>query len=114
MNSSHDAALPAPRKLWQRVLLMLLLAIAFQLSGWLLFFAAVAQLIFVLVNGQTNKRLVRFGRSLGLYLGQIAHFETFATEALPFPFSDWPGDAMSEDGGQGMSDSTNGTNSSAY
>jgi hypothetical protein len=30
------------------------------------------------------------GRSLGLYLRQIADFECFATEELPFPFSDWP------------------------
>lgn len=96
MNSSQEA-LPAPRKLWQRVLLMVLLAIAFQLSGWLLFFTAMAQLIFVLVTGQTNARLLRFGRSLGVYLAQIARFESFATEALPFPFSDWPSDAASSD-----------------
>lgn len=96
MNSSQDA-LPAPRKLWQRVLLMLLLAIAFQLSGWLLFFTAVAQLIFVLVTGAANARLLRFGRSLGHYLGQIARFETFTTEALPFPFADWPSETLSTD-----------------
>lgn len=93
--NTHQDALPPPRKLWQRVLLMLLLAIAFQLSGWLLFFTAVAQLVFVLVTGQTNARLLGFGRSLGLYLAQIARFETFGTEALPFPFADWPSDAMS-------------------
>lgn len=92
--NTHQDALPAPRKLWQRIVLMLLLAIAFQLSGWLLFFTAVTQLIFLLATGQTNTRLVRFGRSLGAYLAQIARFETFATEALPFPFTDWPSDAM--------------------
>jgi hypothetical protein len=98
MNSETKAeALPAPRKLWQRVLLMLLLAIAFQLSGWLLFATAVAQLIFVLATGEPNARLLRFGRSLGWYLGQVARFETFATEALPFPFSDWPSDRVSSD-----------------
>lgn len=92
--NTHQEALPAPRKLWQRILLMLLLAIAFQLSGWLLFFSAIAQLVFVLVTGQTNERLLRFGKSLAAYLAQIARFETFATEALPFPFADWPSDSM--------------------
>lgn len=99
--NTHQDALPAPRKLWQRVLLMLLLAIAFQLSGWLLFFTAVTQLIFVLVTGQTNTRLLRFGRSLGFYLAQTARFETFATEALPFPFADWPSDALSRNDANG-------------
>ena len=95
MNATPDA-LPAPRKLWQRVLLMLLLMLAFQLSASVLFFAAVLQLIFVLATGQHNLRLAGFGRSLGRYLGQIAGFETFATEDLPFPFSDWPSAARPE------------------
>jgi hypothetical protein len=37
-----------------------------------------------------NARLLAFGRSLGLYLGQIADFVSFATEDVPFPFGDWP------------------------
>jgi len=37
-----------------------------------------------------NERLVLFGRSLGRYLQQIAEFEIFATEEMPFPFNDWP------------------------
>jgi choline-glycine betaine transporter len=64
--------------------------LAFQLSASVLFFAALLQLVFVLATGQSNQRLAGFGRSLGRYLGQIAGFETFATEELPFPFSDWP------------------------
>ena len=34
--------------------------------------------------------LMAFGRSLERYQGQIADFVSFATEAPPFPFSDWP------------------------
>jgi len=34
--------------------------------------------------------LVSFGRSLALYLQQIANFLTFTTEEVPFPFKDWP------------------------
>lgn len=89
MNTPLETPLPQ-RTRWHRVLLMLLLAVAFQLSAWVLFFAAVLQLILLLVTGETNPRLSRFGQSLGRYLGQIADFETFGTEALPFPFNDWP------------------------
>ncbi|MES2976900.1 MAG: DUF4389 domain-containing protein [Pseudomonadota bacterium] len=84
---------PAPRKLWQRALLMLLFALAFQLSAWLLAASAVVQLIMTLATGNPNARLARFGLSLGTYLGQIASFEAFATQHLPFPFSEWPASA---------------------
>jgi hypothetical protein len=40
--------------------------------------------------GGSNARLRQFGRSLGRYLAQIASFETFASEELPFPFAEWP------------------------
>ena len=31
-----------------------------------------------------------FGGKLGIYLRQIAHFLTYASEEVPFPFSEWP------------------------
>ena len=51
---------------------------------------AVIQLIFSAFAGGPNARLSRFGRSLGRYLAQVASFETYASEELPFPFADWP------------------------
>ena len=51
---------------------------------------AAIQLIFSAFAGGPNARLSRFGRSLGRYLAQLASFETFASEELPFPFADWP------------------------
>jgi hypothetical protein len=42
------------------------------------------------VGGGSNERLRGVGRSIGRYLGQIAAFVSFATEDVPFPFSDWP------------------------
>jgi hypothetical protein len=79
-----------PRNLGVRALLMLLMAVAFQLTAWLLVGVAVLQLVLAAVTDGSNDRLRAFGRSLGLYLRQIADFESFATEELPFPFSDWP------------------------
>lgn len=92
MTDTALAIIP-PRKLWLRALLMLLMGAAFQLAAWVLAAVALLQLGFALFTDQPNPRLQSFGRSVGRYLGQIAGFVTFATEALPFPFSDWPAEA---------------------
>ena len=78
------------RKLWVRALLMLLMGAAFQIAAWVLVAVALLQLGFTLFTDQPNPRLQGFGRSVGRYLGQISGFVAFATETLPFPFSDWP------------------------
>ena len=82
--------LPPPRKLWVRALLMILLAAAFQLAASVLLFVAVVQLMLAAATDTPNARLQELGRSLGRYLAQIAAFESFGSEALPFPFSAWP------------------------
>ena len=76
--------------IWLRGLLMILMAVAFQISGTLLAAGAIVQFVLVLFSDAPNARVVAFGRSLGLYLSQIAGFVTFATEDVPFPFSAWP------------------------
>lgn len=81
---------PAPRKLWVRALLMLLMMAAFHIAAWVLFFTALLQLVLAAVTDAPNPRLTGFGHSVGRYLGQIADFGSFTTEELPFPFSDWP------------------------
>jgi Domain of unknown function (DUF4389) len=86
-----------PRKLWVRLLLMVLMAAAFQLAASLLFFVALLQLVLATVNDTPNARLRLFGRGLGRYLAQIADFESFGTEALPFPFSEWPDEGAEDD-----------------
>ncbi len=78
------------RSLWTRVLLMILLAIAFQIAITVLGAVALVQLAFAVFGGGSNARLRHFGPSLGRYLAQLTSFETFASEELPFPFADWP------------------------
>ena len=90
MTENAMVTTPAPRKLWVRALLMLLMCAAFQLAAWLLVLTALVQLVFAVFNDEPNRRLQRFGSGVGLYLTQIASFVTFATETVPFPFSDWP------------------------
>ena len=87
---NREITLATPRKLWIRGLLMILLAAAFQLAASLLAFIAVLQLVLAAATGAPNIRLQHLGRSLGRYLAQIADFESFGSEELPFPFNAWP------------------------
>lgn len=82
-----------PRKWWVRALFMLLMVIAFHVAAWVLVIDAVLQLVLSAVTDGTNERLRVLGRGVGRYLGQIAQFVSFATEEVPFPFSDWPSGA---------------------
>lgn len=79
-----------PRNIWMRGLFMLLMGLAFQVSGTVLCIVALIQFVIVLLTGAPNERLVSFGRSLGNYFRQLVQYLTFATEAMPFPFSAWP------------------------
>jgi hypothetical protein len=83
--NTHDK-----RSIWIRGFFMILMAIAFHISGMLLAVAAIVQFVLALASDGPNARLIAFGQSLGLYLGQIASFVSFATEDVPFPFSAWP------------------------
>jgi hypothetical protein len=84
-------AAPAPRRsLWLRALLMILMAMAFYVTTLLLGLLAAVQFVLALVSDAPNARLRAFGQSLGQYLRLIANFVSFATEDVPFPFSDWP------------------------
>lgn len=83
-------ALTVKRTLPVRALLMLLMCLAFQLAAWVLIAIALLQLGFAALSDGPNARLQGLGRSVGRYLGQIADFVSFSTEAAPFPFSDWP------------------------
>ena len=87
---NREITLAPPRKLWVRGLLMILLAAAFPLAASLLAFIAVLQLVLAAATGAPNIRLQHLGRSLGRYLAQIADFESFGSEELPFPFNAWP------------------------
>jgi hypothetical protein len=78
------------RSLWMRGLFMVLMALIYQLCGTLLFIVAVIQFLLALLSEGPNARLLSFGRSLASYLGQLTRFLSFASEEIPFPFSDWP------------------------
>jgi hypothetical protein len=88
--NDYSTETEAPRSIWVRGLLMILMALAYQLASTLLFFVAIIQFILALVSQTPNPRLSAFGRSLGRYQAQNANFVSFASEELPFPFAEWP------------------------
>lgn len=86
-----DTPIPGhKRTLLARLIFMLLMALAFHVCGTVLAIVVIIQLVMVLLNDAPNARLLSFGRSLGNYLRQIVDYLTFASEEVPFPFSDWP------------------------
>ena len=78
------------RNIWIRAIFMLLVGLALHISGMVLFVVTVIQFAMTLLNDAPNTRLVSFGRSIGNYMRQIVNFLAFATEEMPFPFSEWP------------------------
>jgi Domain of unknown function (DUF4389) len=89
MKKNPDAS-GSKRKAWLRGLYMLFMLLALHVCEILLVIFAVIQFVITLMNGAPNERLVAFGDKLGIYLRQIAHFLTYASEEVPFPFSEWP------------------------
>lgn len=89
MNDIRDAS-GNKRNIWVRGLFMLLMGFVLHVSGTVLFFVAVLQFLIVLLNGTPNARLAGFSRGIGIFFRQIVEFLTFATEEIPFPFSEWP------------------------
>jgi Domain of unknown function (DUF4389) len=89
MNENSDTT-TNKRNIWIRGLFMLLMALAYQVCGTLMFIVTVIQFVMMLLNDTPNAHLVSFGRSLGRYIQQIVNFLTFATEEIPFHFNDWP------------------------
>lgn len=77
-------------EIWKRGLLMLLLMFAFGVGQGLLFVTAVVQFLWLLFAKEPNALLVRFGKSLALWLAETARFLCCASEVKPFPWADWP------------------------
>ncbi len=90
MNEDQSIPTHPKRNIWLRGVIMLLMGLAYQLTGTMVLIVSVIQFVVTLVNHTPNTQLLKFGRSLGRYLQQIVNFLTFASEEIPFPFTDWP------------------------
>jgi hypothetical protein len=81
---------------WLRGLFMLLFAVIWGISAWVLAAVAIFQFLSVLFSGKANPNLLRFGDSLSRFFGQIVRFLTFVTDDKPFPFAEWPAGSPAE------------------
>jgi len=88
--SEFSAQTTPRRSIWLRGLLMILMALAYQVVSTLLFCVALIQFVLAVVSETPNTRLMALGRNLGRYQSQVADFVSFARDEPPFPFSDWP------------------------
>jgi Domain of unknown function (DUF4389) len=78
------------RATWMRGLFMFLLLLAFGAAQGVLWLLAIVQFVWMLFSGEANVNLARFGKSLSLWLAELARFVSFASEVKPFPWAPWP------------------------
>ncbi|NOU21406.1 MAG: DUF4389 domain-containing protein [Methyloglobulus sp.] len=79
---------------WKRIFFMLIFAAIGGLVRMLVWAVILLQIASVLLTGNPNDNVLRFGRNLSLYTYHILTFLTYNTETLPYPFSEW---AVTED-----------------
>jgi Domain of unknown function (DUF4389) len=86
----HTAAYKR-RDVWLRGLFMLIFMIGIGAAHIVWNVVAVVQFIWLLIAGQPNDQLSRFGATLAKWLSDAVRFLTFASDDKPFPWRDWPG-----------------------
>jgi hypothetical protein len=87
---SEIEATGAREKVWMRGLFMLVFIVLFGVGQWLLNLIAVIQFVWMLATGRSNPQLTGFGRSLAVWLADVARFQSCASEERPFPWTAWP------------------------
>lgn len=78
------------RSTWLRLVFMLLFALIFYVSEFVMFAVAALQFLWKLFTGEANERLTVFGANLAEFIRRIVLFLTFNSDEMPFPFTDWP------------------------
>jgi hypothetical protein len=76
---------------WIRGFFMLIYAFLYGVARIVITAVVLFQFGAMLLTGQVNERLLRFGQSLSLYTYQIIRYLTYNSEEKPFPLSPWPG-----------------------
>jgi len=87
---NNDTESYKDRGVWLRGLYMLIFMFVLGLVKFVAFVVIVFQFLTVLFTTETNKKLLRFGKSLSIYQYQIMMFLTYNSEEHPFPMGEWP------------------------
>jgi len=75
---------------WARALYLVFFLIAFGFGETVLGMLAVTQFVWLLVTGEPNPVLRRFGASLALWFADVVRFLAGASDDRPFPWREWP------------------------
>lgn len=76
---------------WVRLFFMVVFAILYGLSRFVIGAVVIIQFFYVLFTGETKAELKTFGHSLAIYSYEIIEYLTFNTDRKPFPFEgEWP------------------------
>lgn len=75
---------------WMRLLFIVILYVLYGVAKVVLFFTVVFQFLATLFTGNTNERLLVFGKQLSQYIYQLVQYLTYTSDDKPFPFADWP------------------------
>lgn len=77
-------------EIWQRGLYMLFFIFIYGVSKFVVIGVMLFQFLTIILTGNVNEQLLRFGQNLSTYLYQVTLFLTYNSEQRPFPFSVWP------------------------
>jgi len=75
---------------WTRGLYMLLFALIYSMTEFVVVFFCIFQFISRLLTGEVNDRLLALSEEVCEFMLQILQYETFNTDYKPFPFNPWP------------------------
>ena len=75
---------------WLRMLFMAGYILALWVLTLVLLVTILVQTLIVLVTGETNYNLRRFGILCGVFIHQIIHFLVYGSDDKPFPFTEFP------------------------
>jgi Domain of unknown function (DUF4389) len=79
------------RSTWRRLFFVLVVVALCWVCVTIVGAVVVLQCCWLLLTGETNEKLRRFGHNLATYIYQAIRYLTFDTEERPFPFdADWP------------------------
>lgn len=90
-NMENEQQTYAPSSnIWMRALYMIVFAALFGLAETVLLVLAIVQFFWMLFAKEVNRGLADLGKNLGLWLAEVAAFQTASTEEKPFPWGKWP------------------------
>lgn len=74
---------------WERFFFMLIFAVILGVVKILVWAVVLIQILSSLITGEPNTNVLKFGKTLSVYIYRIILFLTYNSDERPFPFEDW-------------------------